>query len=93
MTNNKVKQIIDEEFDSRMGLAVVQYLCEQIGMDNAKKITDEAISAIEGDGLMTKEFCQAMVRCARRIANECSFVNDVVPYLINEYGYIAKRRK
>lgn len=89
--NNKVKQIINEEFDSRMGLAVIQYLCEQVGMDNAAKITDEEISSIEGNGLMTQKFCQAMVRCARRIATECSFVGDVVPYLINEYPHLSGR--
>lgn len=88
---NKVKQIINEEFDSRMGLAVIQYLCEQVGMDNAAKITDEEIAAIEGNAIMTQEFCQAIVRCARRIATECSFVGDIVPYLINEYPHLSGR--
>lgn len=91
MSNNKVYKIINEEFDQRMGLAVIQYLCEQVGIDKAKEITDDEIEAIDGNALMTKSFCQAMVRCARRIAVECSFVNDIVPYIINEWGHVAGR--
>ena len=89
MRDNKVKKIIDQEFDNRMGLAVISYLCEQVGFDVAKQITDEQIERIEGNALMTDSFSQAMVRCARRIARECSFVNDVVPYLINEWGRLG----
>lgn len=88
---NKVAKIINEEFDSRMDLAVLQYLCEQLGIDRAKEITDEEIEAIEGNGFMTKEFCQAMARCTRRIARECSFVNDIVPYMVDKWGNVAGR--
>lgn len=87
----KVKNIINEEFDSRMGLAVIQYLCEQVGIDNAKEITDAEIESIEGNALMTQDFCQSMVRCARRIARECGFITDIVPYLINEWGHLSGR--
>ena len=86
---NKVHQIISKDFDTRMGLAVCHYLCEQVGIDKAKEITDEQIEGLEGNALMTKAFCQSMVRCARRIARECSFVNDIVPYLIDEWGHLS----
>lgn len=93
---NKVAKIINEEFDSRMDLAVLQYLCEQVGIDRAKEITDDEIEAIEGNGLMTKAFCQSMVRCARRIARECSFINDIVPYMVKNFehltGHITQKR-
>lgn len=87
--SDKVKNIINEEFDSRMGLAVIQYLCEQVGIDKAKEITDEQIEHINGNGFMTQDFCQSMVRCARRIARECGFITDIVPYLINEWGHLT----
>lgn len=87
----KVRNIINEEFDSRMGLAVIQYLCEQVGIDKAKRITDEQIEHINGNGFMTQDFCQSMVRCARRIARECGFITDIVPYLINEWGHLSGR--
>lgn len=94
--NNKVIQILNEEFDDRMGLAVIQYLYEQVGADNAREITDDEIDAIDGNAFMTKRFCQAMVKCARRIATECSFTKDVIPYLIDNYshlsGHISQRR-
>lgn len=89
MANNKVKCIIKEEFDERMGLAVISYLCDQVGFETAGKITDEQIAKIEGNALMTAPFCQSMVRCARRIARECSFVNDVIPYLIDDWGHLG----
>ena len=89
MSANKVDQIIREEFDSRMDLAVMQYLCEQVGIDNAKQITDAQIESLDGNALMTQSFCQAMVRCARRIARECNFINDIVPYMVENFGHLT----
>lgn len=48
-----------------------------IGWKTAKKITDENIEQIEGNGLMTREFCQDLVRVARDLANVCSPVEFV----------------
>lgn len=89
MAENKVYNIINQEFDNRLDLAVIQYLCEQVGIDRAKRITDEEIEAIEGNAFMTKGFCQAMVRCARRIALECDFIKDVVPYIVDNFGHLT----
>ena len=91
MKGDKVYSIIEKEFDGRLGLAVIQYLCEQVGIDKAKEITDEQINSLEGNAIMTKEFCQAMVRCARRIARECRFIDDIVPYLLNNYDHLSGR--
>ena len=68
----KIGKIIEEEFDSRMGNAVVSYIMDK-GMSNVKEITDEQIKQIEGNGLMTAEFLQSLVRCARRICQECEW--------------------
>ena len=65
----KIGKIIEEEFDSRMGNAVVSYIMDK-GMSNVKEITDEQIEKLEGNGLMTQDFIQSLVRCARRICND-----------------------
>ena len=69
----KIGKIIEEEFDSRMGNAVISYIMDK-GMSNVKEITDEQIEKLEGNGLMTQYFVQSLVRCARRICNECEWI-------------------
>ena len=66
----KIGKIIEEEFDARMGNAVISYIMSK-GIENIKEITDEQISKLEGNGLMTQDFVQSLVRCAKRICNEC----------------------
>ena len=70
----KIGKIIDEEFDSRMGNAVISYIMDE-GMGNVKEITDDQIEELEGNGLMTQDFVQSLVRCARRICNECELID------------------
>ena len=74
MRNNsadKVKQIINEEFDSRMSGAVVSYIISA-GWDNLQKITDEDINKIKSDSdFMTDEYLQSLVRTAVKITKEC----------------------
>ncbi len=69
----KIGRIIEKEFDSRIENAVISYIMDK-GMENIKKITDEQIEQIEGNGLMTAEFLQSLVRCARRICIECEWI-------------------
>lgn len=69
----KIGRIIEKEFDSRMENAVISYIMDK-GMENVKKITDEQIKQIEGNELMTAEFLQSLVRCARRICIECEWI-------------------
>ena len=69
----KIENIIEEEFDSRMGNGVISYIMGK-GIENVKEITDEQISKLEGNGLMTQDFVQSLVRCARRICNECEWI-------------------
>ena len=72
----KIGKIIEEEFDSRMGNAVVSYIMDE-GMSNVKEITDEQIEKLEGNELMTQDFVQSLVRCARRICNECEWIEII----------------
>lgn len=69
----KIGKIIEEEFDARMGNAVIFYIMGK-GIENIKEITDEQISKLEGNGLMTQDFVQSLVRCAKRICNECEWI-------------------
>ena len=69
----KIGKIIEEEFDSRIGNAVISYIMDK-GMSNVKEITDEQIKKLEGNGLMTQDFVQSLVRCARRICIECEWI-------------------
>ena len=39
-----------------------------LGWRTASEITDEDLEEVEGNGLMTKEFCQELCRLAREIA-------------------------
>ena len=90
---NKVKTIIkeefdEEEFDERAVIMVLSYTLGRLGMYNASKITDDEIEAMSNP-IMGIEF-QRVAKCARRIGKECSFVNDVVPYIVENFQYLAE---
>ena len=69
----KIGNIIEEEFYLMMGNVVISYIMDK-GIENVKEITDEQISKLKGNGLMTQDFVQSLVRCARRICNECEWI-------------------
>ena len=75
----KIGQIIDKEFDSRMELSVFAYILSN-GIDNLKTITEDDILKVDGNGLMTKEFCQALVRCAVEICKQCEYI-EIIKYI------------
>ena len=89
---NKVKQIIEDEFDGRLGLMVITYLLDQIGMTKAATITDDDIDAVKGNGFFTDDFMRGIVKAARIIAQECDFTTDVIPYIITEFSSFAKKK-
>lgn len=74
--DTKIGKIIEEEFDSRAGNMVFTYLMGK-GIENIKEITDEQIEKMEGNGLMTQRFVQSLVRCVRRICNECEWIEII----------------
>lgn len=93
MKNNsgeKVRNIIRKEFDSRMEMAVVTYILDN-GWEDLKEVTEEDILKVEGNGLMTKEFCQALVRASVRICKECDTFDDFLPFIVN-YLYVDKAK-
>ena len=72
----KIGRIIEEEFDSRVGNAVFSYIMDK-GIEFIKQITDEDFAGIKGNGLMTDDFSQSLVRWARRICNECEWIEMI----------------
>ena len=87
MRNNsadKVKQIINKEFDSRMAGAVVNYIISA-GWEHIKDMTEEEISKVKSEtNIMTDEFVQGLLRTAIKITKECSLSDDFLPYIIME---------
>ena len=93
MKNNageKVRKIIEEEFDGRVEMAVVTYILDK-GFENLKEVTEEEILEIKGNPLMTDRFCQALVRAAVRICKECHQIDDFLPFIVN-YLYVPKAK-
>lgn len=93
MKNNageKVRDIIRKEFDSRMEIAVVTYILDN-GWEDLKEVTEEDILKVEGNGLMTKEFCQALVRAAVRVCEECNQIDEFLPFIVN-YLYVPNAK-
>ena len=79
MRHNRVYQIIEEEFDNRLGLAVIETLLDY-GIDNIKERTLDEDSPIG----------HRIVECANRIANECS-KREILQYVVEEWGSILER--
>lgn len=75
----KIGKIIEQEFDSRVENAVFSYIMDK-GIERIKRITDEDIAGIEGNGLFTAKFDQSLVRCARRICTECEWI-EIIEYI------------
>lgn len=87
---NKVAKIIREEFDTRVSMMVVQYVLDK-GTENLKEITEEEILKLEGNGLMTANFVQALVRTGVRISKECNMIDDFLPFIVTEL-YVPKAK-
>ena len=80
----KVKKIIDEEFDGILGMMVISYILEK-GMENIKEIDETE--------LMPGDFAQALVRCAAIVCKECDKNDDFLPYIINYLPVPAAQTK
>ena len=90
LAGDKVREIIRDEFDERMSMAVVLYILDH-GFEEIKDYTEEDILKVTGNGLMTDVFAQALIRSAVRICKECSPIDDFLPYIINQL-YVPKAK-
>ena len=82
---SNVWKIIREEFDTRCDAMVISYLMSK-GIEFCEKLTEEDIAKVEGNGLMTQDFVQSMIRCASRIAKECSLFDEILPFIAERFG-------
>ncbi len=55
-----------------------------IGYQSAKEITDEDIQKSEGNGIMTKDFCQYIMEKARELCNAVDSAVSLVQYCMVE---------
>lgn len=62
---NKMKEILSRSGSAEM--MIIYYMLDK-GIENLKSITEDDIKTVRGNGLMTEEFCQSIVRTAVRIA-------------------------
>lgn len=88
MTN--AERIIARESDVRVQNMVYMYILDK-GIQFCKEITDEDISEIEGNGLMTADFVQSLVRAARAVSTECKL--DEIMNEIFELQFYTKANR
>lgn len=86
IAGDKVKRIIEQDFDMRLANLVITYILSK-GIENIQQLTEKDIAEIKGNAFMADRFVQAMVRTACRICNECDVHEDIYPFIIN-YMYI-----
>ncbi len=75
----KIGKAIAKGFDSRLELAVITYLMQR-GTDRLKDVTEDDILKVEGNAMMTQEFCQALVKTAVQIAKKCTEI-EICEYI------------
>lgn len=82
MAGDKVKDIINKEYDARVAMTVITYIIDK-GWNYVSQITEEEILEVKGNAFMTDEFVQALIRTAVKICKETSQIDDFLPYIIN----------
>ena len=63
---NKMKEILSRSGSAEM--MIIYYMLDK-GIENLKSITEDDIKTVRGNGLMTEEFCQSIVRTAVRMSD------------------------
>lgn len=87
MKGNKVYQIIEEEFDNRLGLTVIFYLL----FNGLKNVKGEPLEKYLANCSSEKEWGFKTIKCAKRIANECTN-REILQYVTEEWGWSLERR-
>lgn len=77
--NNQISELIAKDFDARLEVAIISYIVDQ-GIEHLKNTTEDEISEIEGNGLMTAEFSQAFVKTAVKICKEYTSL-DIMKFI------------
>lgn len=74
---NKMKEILSRSGSAEM--MIIYYMLDK-GIENLRSISEDDIKTVKGNGLMTEEFCQSIVRTAVKIANECD-THEILKYI------------
>lgn len=72
----KARKICDDTAKGIPYVVILSYILDK-GQSVIKEITDEDIDEIEGNALMTAEFCKDIVRAAREVVRNCD-QSDIV---------------
>lgn len=78
-TMKRITDMIKKEMGAEYETMVVSYIFDK-GYSFCKEITDADIAEIEENGMMTKEFVQSLVRCARDLTDEFELY-DLMKYI------------
>lgn len=79
----KAREICNREAKGIPYVMIISYILDK-GQSVITEITDEEISALEGNGLMTADFVKGLVRAARAVVKECD-QNDIVRLIKAEW--------
>ena len=82
MTTKEISTYINENFDTRCEAMVASYILSK-GTEFLRNVTDEEISLVEGNGLMTQDFVQALIRTAKHICVNASEM-DIMAWIRKE---------
>ena len=66
----KAREICNKEARGIPYVMIISYILDK-GQSMISEITDEQIENLEGNGLMTKEFVQSLVRASREVVRNC----------------------
>lgn len=80
----KAREICDREAKGIPYVMIISYIIDK-GQDVIAEITDEDIDNIEGNAMMTADFCKGIVRAARAVVKECD-QNDIVRLIKAEWS-------
>lgn len=75
---DKLKAIYNRERLDVFSMAVSHLL--DIGFRHAEKITDDEIEQMKGNGLMTQDFVQYLVKLSREIAQNCDNPVEIIQF-------------
>lgn len=78
-TMEKITDTIKANIEIEYETAVFSYLFDK-GYSFCQSVTDEDIAKLEGNVMMTTDFVQSLVRCARDLTNEFELI-DIMQYI------------
>lgn len=79
----KAREICNREAKGIPYVMIISYIIDK-GQSVISEITDEDIDSLEGNAIMTADFCKGIVRAARAVVKECD-QNDIVRLIKAEW--------